>query len=78
MSDVSAEFERYSTIRFVLKDDAVRRLRVGGTFQASPQGAETLITMLERGFGLKVQRETDRVYVESQTHPTRASIPKVD
>lgn len=68
LSEVSAEFERYSTIRFVLKDDAVRRLRVGGTFQASPRGAETLITMLERGFGLKVHREADRVYVESQPH----------
>jgi|SRR6185437_8572138 len=69
LSDVSSEFERYSTLRFVLKDDAVRGLRVGGTFQASPQGAETLITMLERGFGLKVHREADRVYIESQSHP---------
>jgi transmembrane sensor len=64
LSDVSSELERYSAIHFVLKDDAVRHLRVGGTFQASPQGAETLITMLERGFGLNVHREADRVYID--------------
>lgn len=78
LSEISSEFERYSTIRFVLKDDAVRRLRVGGLFQASPQGAETLITMLDRGFGLKVHREADRVYIESQSSPARTNIPKVD
>jgi transmembrane sensor len=72
LSDVASELERYSTIRFVLEDDAVRHLRVGGTFQASPQGAETLITMLERGFGLDVHREADRVYVDKRSespHP---------
>jgi len=69
LEEVSAELERYSAIKFELADATVRSLRVGGTFQASPQGAETLVTMLERGFGLKVTREADRVHIESRSAP---------
>jgi transmembrane sensor len=71
LSEVSSELERYSNIRFILEDDSVRQLRVAGTFQASPRGAESLITMLGQGFGLNVRREADRVYIESQSAPHR-------
>jgi transmembrane sensor len=71
LSEVSRELERYSDIRFILEDDSVRQLRVAGTFQASPRGAESLIAMLAQGFGLNVRREADRVYIESQSAPQR-------
>lgn len=65
LSEVVEELGRYTTVRLVVEDENVRHLPVGGTFQASPQGTETLLTMLEQGFGLTVQRESDRVIIES-------------
>ena len=52
--------------RLVVDDDKLRRLPVGGTFQASSQGTEALLTMLEQGFGLSVRREAGRVYIQDE------------
>jgi transmembrane sensor len=66
LSDVIAELGRYTSLELIVKDDALRLLPVGGTFKANPEGAEALLTMLERGFGLRVSREGDRVYIEQE------------
>lgn len=57
LGEVVNEISRYTTLQIVVDDDALRGLPVGGTFQANPQGAEALLTMLEDGFGLEVRRE---------------------
>lgn len=56
LGDVVDELSRYTTLRVVVDDDALRDLPVGGTFQANSQGAEALLTMLQDGFGLRVHR----------------------
>ena len=71
LSDVVEELGRYTTVHLVIDDANVRHLPVGGTFQASPQGTEALLTMLEQGFGLTVRRESDRVLIgSSERSPT--------
>ena len=60
------ELTSVKALSTLVKDDALRHLPVGGTFKANPEGAEALLTMLEHGFGLRVSREGDRVYIESQ------------
>jgi transmembrane sensor len=70
LSDVVEELSRYTTMHLVFADDSVRYLPVGGTFQASPQGTEALLTMLEQGFGLTVHRESGRVVIENPQNPS--------
>lgn len=65
LSDVVEELGRYTTLQLVVEDEKLRNLPVGGTFQANPQGAETLLTMLQKGFGVSIRREGDRVYIQS-------------
>lgn len=65
LSDVIDEMSRYTTVQLVVEDEKLRQLPVGGTFQANPQGAEALLTMLEQGFGVRVRREGDRTYLLS-------------
>jgi transmembrane sensor len=65
LSDVIDEMGRYTTLQLVVEDEKLRHLPVGGTFQANPQGAEALLTMLEQGFGVRVRREADRAYLRS-------------
>jgi transmembrane sensor len=65
LGEVVEEVGRYTPLRLVVDDEKLRDLIVGGTFQANPQGAEALLTMLEQGFGLSVRREGDRAYIES-------------
>jgi transmembrane sensor len=65
LGDVVNELMRYTTLKIEIKDDSLRELPVGGTFQASPAGAESLLKMLEDGFGTKVHRVgADHVYIE--------------
>jgi transmembrane sensor len=65
LGDVADELMRYTTLQIDFDDDTLRALRVGGTFQTSPEGAEALLTMLHDGFGLTVRRDgRDRVNVE--------------
>lgn len=65
LGEAIAELSRYTTLQIVVKDESLRSLPVGGTFQANSQGAESLLTMLEDGFGLSVDRDNDRVYIEA-------------
>lgn len=63
LGEVVDELSRYTTLRIIVDDPALRSLSVGGSFQASPAGAETLLRMLHDGFGLTVRRDYDAVYV---------------
>jgi transmembrane sensor len=66
LGDVVAELQRYTPERIIVQDEKLRRLPVGGTFRANPQGADALLNMLEQGFGLHLRREGDLVYVEAE------------
>jgi transmembrane sensor len=66
LSDVIAELGRYTSLELILKDDALGHLPVGGTFDANPEGAEALLTLLTRGFGLHVSRDGERVYIDQE------------
>lgn len=66
LSDVVDELGRYTPLQLVIDDEKLRALPVGGSFQANAQGAESLLLMLQQGFGLNVRREGDRAYIEQQ------------
>lgn len=68
LEDVVAELNRYTPRRIVLEDDSLRALPVGGTFHASPQGAETLVRLLEQSFDLRVERDGNRILVHGGAH----------
>jgi transmembrane sensor len=65
LGDVVNELMRYTTLKIEILDDSLRNLPVGGTFQASPEGAEALLTTLQDGFGTKIRRaDPGHVYIE--------------
>lgn len=66
LSEVAREMSRYTTLKIIVTDERLRQLPIGGTFDASPQGVETLISMLEDGLGLRVRREQQRVIIEGE------------
>jgi transmembrane sensor len=72
LEEVVAELSRYSPVHFVIDNEALRQLPIGGTFQASPQGTEAFLAMLEQGLGLKVRRDGDSIHIEPAV-PNRAN-----
>lgn len=64
LSEVVREMSRYTTLKIIVNDERLQGLPIGGTFDASPQGVETLISMLQDGLRLRVRRERDHVYIE--------------
>ena len=67
LSDVVEEMSRYTALRIEIGDESLRRLPIGGTFQANPEGAEALLTMLRDGLGLTIRRDGhDRATIEGQ------------
>lgn len=68
LGEVVDELTRYTTSRIVIKDEALRQLPVGGTFQANPAGMEALLTLLQDGFGANIQRDGQgHVFIEGTT-----------
>src|SRR6185437_15331561 len=51
LGEVADELMRYTNLKIEFSDPALRKLRVGGTFRTSPEGAEALLTVLHDGFG---------------------------
>jgi len=71
LEQVVDELSRYSTVKIVIQDPALRQFPVGGTFEANGQGVEALLVMLQEGLGLKVDREGDeRATIERVSSPT--------
>lgn len=67
LGEVVNELMRYTTLEIEVVDESLRQLPVGGTFQARPEGAEALLTLLQDGFGMRIRRVgTDRVYIEGR------------
>jgi transmembrane sensor len=65
LGEVVNELMRYTTLKIEIADDSLRNLPVGGTFQASPEGAEALLTTLQDGFGAKIRRaDPGHAYIE--------------
>lgn len=64
LGEVVDVFRRYTSLELVIPDESLRALPIGGTFQASPQGVETLLTLLEQGVGLTLHRDANRVIIE--------------
>jgi len=63
--DVAGELMRYTTLKIDVSDGSLRELPIGGTFQASPEGAEALLTSLRDGFGLTIRRDRPgHAYIE--------------
>ena len=63
LAEVVAELNRYSVEQLVVDDGALRAMRVGGTFQASPKGTAALLGMLERNFGIRARHEGAHIYL---------------
>jgi len=64
LGEVVKEMNRYTTLEVIVNDARLRRLPIGGTFDASPQGMETLVSMLKDGLRLRVHRQRGRVYID--------------
>ncbi|HTP39066.1 MAG TPA: FecR domain-containing protein [Steroidobacteraceae bacterium] len=66
LGDVVDELGRYTPLQLLIEDPKLRALPVGGSFAANAQGADSLLVLLQQGFGLSVRRQGDRVYIEQK------------
>jgi transmembrane sensor len=64
LDEVIDEISRYTTLQLMVDDETLRSLRLGGTFEASARGVESFLTLLKDGFGLRIRREPNHVYIE--------------
>jgi len=64
LSEVAAELGRYTQLHLVIAGERLRELPMAGTFEASPQGVETFLAMLNQGLGLTVRREASAVVIQ--------------
>ncbi len=63
LEGVVGELGRYTDAQILIEDQALRRLPIGGTFQANAQGLDALLNMLREGFGLRVHYEDGRITI---------------
>lgn len=59
-----AEFNRYGARPLVIADAAVGQIRIGGNFRWS--NADAFARLLEEGFGIRVERQGDRIVLHSR------------
>jgi transmembrane sensor len=65
LGSLAGELMRYTTLKIDISDGSLRELPIGGTFQASPEGAEALLTSLHDGFGMTIRRDRPgHAYIE--------------
>jgi transmembrane sensor len=65
LEEVVAEISRYTPMRIVIADSAIRDLRIGGYFRVNDVPA--ILTSMEKGFGLHVERVDDKlIYLSRQ------------
>ena len=75
LGEVIDEMSRYTTVKIEFGDPTLRQLAVGGTFRATPDGVELLLTLLHEGFGLTVRHQgQERVIVDRTPNPE--SVPR--
>jgi len=61
LAAAAAEFNRYNRVQIAVTDPAVASIRIGGTFQAA--NVEAFVRLLQEAYGLKVQRNGDRITI---------------
>jgi transmembrane sensor len=74
LSEVLEEVHRYTETRLVLVDAELGEMRLGGTFRAGR--VEALLEVLEKGFGIQVNREQPNVvmlHASPETSPRDSS-----
>lgn len=71
LSEVVAELSRYAPLHLVIAGQRLGGLRIAGTFQASPQGVDAFLRMLDHGLGLTVRQEPGRVVIEPAVETAR-------
>ena len=74
LEGIVKEIARYTTLQLVVADDALRGLRLGGTFQANADGAESFLAMLQDGLRLRLIRDRNHVYIESAASQRRQGL----
>ena len=62
--DVVHELGRYTSLHLVVSSERLRQLPIAGTFDGSPSGVQTFLTMLNQGLGLTVRREAGKIMIE--------------
>jgi len=70
LGEVLQELGRYSSVEFVVNDESLRQLEIGGSFPAGPRSADALAQMLVDGFGLRVRHAPGRIYIEKAASST--------
>lgn len=66
LEKVVAELSRYTEVRFVIVDDAIRARPVGGYFRTDD--VDSILSVLEQGLSISVERRDDRVILLSGSH----------
>ena len=64
LSDVAAEFNRYSPIQLEVQGPDVAKMRIGGTFAVD--NMDGFLRLAESGLGLKVTRAGDRIEIAEE------------
>lgn len=59
LENVVREMERYTTMRLIIADPALRKKRIGGLFRAGD--TQAMLEALERGFGIEAQMGEDNI-----------------
>lgn len=65
LSEVAEELSRYTPLHLVIAGERLRKLPMAGTFEASPQGVETFLAMLNQGLGLTVHHQANAIVIGS-------------
>lgn len=64
LEDVLADVSRYTTVKFRIADESIRRRRVGGYFRAGD--IEALLIALRESFGIEPQRSGDEIVLTAR------------
>ena len=61
LADAAGEFNRYNHTKLVVADSEAAAIRIGGSFEAG--NVDAFARLLQQAYGLKVQRDGDRVTI---------------
>jgi transmembrane sensor len=65
LAEAAEEFNRYNARKIIVRDPAVRALRIAGTFRSN--NVDGLARLLAQGYPIRVEQEEDRIVLESYT-----------
>jgi transmembrane sensor len=67
LEDATAEMNRYSSTRVLVRDSEVAQLRVGGVFRAGDSGE--FVQIVTAAFGLRAERSGDEIVLSRSATP---------